>query len=221
MVVQGCPRARWRRRCLSELRETKRKRRIDWLAARRYYVEGWVDSKTQRHEFPVLEEVAAKFGAGIRTVEEHSSKEDWPGQRAEFLRRIAVDSQAAIARRVAEELGETVVTLALRAFRRFRVIEDAAFAKLAKLDAQGRPTGQPNLDLKPNDYRALVETIKTAVEQQRLILGMVTDRTAVDVKLSDWRTELIEALRQGKLTAEELREALGDDAEEILEKAGV
>lgn len=183
--------------------------RIDWLAARRFYVEGFIEPKTHRHCFPTLREVAERFGVGVRTVEERSSKEGWPGLRAEFLREIAVNSQEIAARKIAEEIGETQVTLVLRTFRKFHELAETAYSLLRYPSA-----------LRPRDLKTIAETIKIAVEQQRLCLGLVSDRKAYEISVEDWRLELVQALREGRLTVEELREALGEEeARAILAKA--
>ncbi|GEM_PF-4692995 len=186
---------------------SKRKRRPDWLRIQRAYVEGCLDG--DRHTFPSLAELSERFGVPLRTIEEHSRLEDWPGQRAAFLRRIAAESQAEIARCLAEELSESCVTLAVRAFRRFSDIADAAYQLL-----------KDSTDLKPRDLKVICETIKTAVEQQRLALGLTTDHKSYEISVEDWRSELIRALKEGRLTPEELEAALGrEEAQEILAQA--
>lgn len=182
--------------------------RIDWIAARRYYVEGYLDPETQRHVFPTLEEVAAKFGASVSAVRHRAAAERWTEQRTQFLHAIAQRSQEEAARRIAEEIGETQVTLAVRAFRRFLEIEEAASSLLSE-------------SLGPRNLKVLAETLKTCFEQQRLILGMTLERTALDVKVTDWRVELAEALKRRWISADEVRKALGEDAEELLKQAGI
>jgi len=192
------------------LKTARRKRRINWLEIKRYYIEGVIDPKRGRHVFPTLDQVAERFHASKSSVYHRAAEEGWTRLRAEYLQRIAETAREETARHIAEALSETQVTLAVRAFQRFSEIADAAHRMLIDSDS-----------LKPQGLKALVETMKIAFEQQRLILGQAQGHTTLNVKVSDWRNEIVAALKRRQISADEVREALGEEAEELLERAGL
>lgn len=60
---------------------------VDWEKLRSDYVYGWYDSN-RGYEFPVLQQIADRYGVEVRNVRERSFKEKWGLHRAQFREKI-------------------------------------------------------------------------------------------------------------------------------------
>lgn len=65
--------------------------------------------------------------------------------------------------------------------------------------------------------RLLIDAAKLSSDLARRAAGMETDT----VKINDWRVEVIELLKKGLVSPEQVQEDFGDDADELLRAAGV
>lgn len=149
--------------------------KIDWLEAKKYYVENNRVS---------LRDVALKFGTTTKSVEDHSAKEGWVNLRQQ----VGVSATTAIVEKAADERVAIVNEHALK----FAQTENITVAMMNRLARKLRRLEQTDPDallddksyMSPQQWSYLVQALKVSTDGRRTALGLPVTITKSEGEVS-------------------------------------
>jgi hypothetical protein len=175
--------------------------------------------------------------AGYRRVlEDWSSKYHWVDRvvaydaHLEAKLREDLEARILIERRkqIERELVDTARLLGRfdDIFDRTKLHVQTSSKKVDELDDDGKPTGNKievkTVDLNLDDWSQLTNWLEDIHRMRRLALNMPQRSTQAQVQVQDWRSDVTELLRSGKVTVDDVRRELGDEiAQELLIALGI
>lgn len=161
---------------MNTLTTTNRKAKVDWLAAKHYYIENANIS---------LRDVASKYDVTLKTVESHSSKEGWVKLRSQVG--ISATNKA-----IEQAVDERVIVVNEHA-QKFAHIENISLAMMNRLAKKLKRLEQIDPDALLDDHRAymspqqwnyLVSAFKVATDGRRTALGLPNSITKSDNEIN-------------------------------------
>lgn len=161
---------------MNALSSTDRKPKVDWLAAKHYYIE---NAKVS------LRDVADKYDVTLKTVETHSSKEAWVKLRAS----VGISAT----NKVVEQAVDERVTVVNEHAQKFAHIENISLAMMNRLAKRLKRLESIDPDALLDDHKAymspqqwnyLVSAFKVATDGRRTALGLPTTITKSDNEVS-------------------------------------
>lgn len=182
----------------------------EWLEMRHRYVHGVIDDNGRR-EWPTVESLAKRFGISVPAVSRRVKLENWPGQRADFERRLRDQIDREKRKDLAKEASEFDLT-SLRLAKGLQneiaqIIIDSQEQRrvykeeLAAAKAAGLPAPASVRVLVPATLNSLASALSIAQKVGRLAMGETTENA--NVNINDQREfeearRIIDELARGK-----------------------
>lgn len=171
---------------------------VNWLLAERFYVQGEI--RNGRHHFPILAEVAEQFGCTLKTAQDRSSKDGWTEKRQRFTEQIRTQSAEYMAAHLGDRYGHTVISLLDSAYQGFEMMRLAAMKKITQPGPDGKLVIRD--DVATVDLERASRTLERCAKQQKLILGLASDKVEGVLSTDEKAAEFLKRLA-------ERRQALG------------
>ncbi len=181
-------------------------RRIPWDEIKAAYTLGWEDEAGNR-VYPTCRDIEKRWGISSRTLADRIKAEKWNELREQNQRAIAARAQQKTVETVGDALAEINLLSVEGALEAMQIAREGAREcgkLLEELRAQDKNSVAVLCQIASASKR-YCEVLSEALKTARLAAGQSTDNIAV----SDWRKEIVQAVREGIVTREEVERELG------------
>lgn len=181
---------------------------------RNAYILGIKNEKGERI-YPTYEELRRKYGVSYDTLSRWAKQENWLKLREENRKALLEKSEKRTVEILADEIAENNRESFLGARDAFRLGRAGLREYYKQLqEIKDDPNLTPEQRSKAlyglsGAYRNYTQSMVNAQKIARLAMGVATE----NVSVSDWRSELLELMKRGVLTREEIEAELGELSE--------
>jgi len=201
----------------------KSPRFVPWVSLKNDYIFGVQDEKTGAIIYPTYASLGKKYNVSPKHIAGRATRENWMYLRKQHQDEVLKKAQEKTVELLSDRLmklnedalsgAQELLSIARHGIREY-LEQMRAVRSEQGLGNKERAEILRNLAGAAGVYGKLLEG---ALRVGRLAAGSSTENVAVAV--SDWRSQIIQAMREGILTKQEVEAALGPVAEELYIKA--